>query len=78
MACNWSKVDYFAELMCNDRRSHKALEMLVDDLHANKERTITTFLCHAGSEDFLWVLVRLLGNDTHRYTLLSYSVVPQW
>ncbi|KAK3755553.1 hypothetical protein RRG08_012775 [Elysia crispata] len=53
--------------MCADRRSHSALEMLVDDLHAEKERTISTFLCHSGSEDFLWGLVRLLGNDTPRF-----------
>ncbi|RUS79908.1 hypothetical protein EGW08_012346 [Elysia chlorotica] len=66
MACNWIREDYFAQLMCADRRSHSALEMLVDDLHAEKERTISTFLCHSGSEDFLWGLVRLLGNDTPR------------
>ncbi|GFO49571.1 usherin, partial [Plakobranchus ocellatus] len=64
MACNWIREDYFAHLMCTDRRSHTALEMLVDDLHAEKDRTISTFLCHSGSEDFLWGLVRLLGNDT--------------
>ena len=67
MACNWVREDYFALLMSGDRRSHTALEMLVDDLHAEKERTISTFLCHSGSEDFLWGLIRLLGNDTPRY-----------
>ncbi|XP_053381266.1 uncharacterized protein LOC123564877 isoform X2 [Mercenaria mercenaria] len=66
MPCSWQKEDYFSMLMCNDKRSFTALEMLVDDLHADKERTVNTFLCHSGSEDFLWGLVRLLGNDTPR------------
>ncbi|XP_060595884.1 uncharacterized protein LOC132749955 isoform X2 [Ruditapes philippinarum] len=66
MPCSWQKEDYFSTLMCNDKRSFTALEMLVDDLHADKERTVSTFLCHSGSEDFLWGLVRLLGNDTPR------------
>lgn len=66
MACNWMTEDYFSQLICSDRRSHTALEMLVDDLHCEKERTITTFLCHSGSEDFLWGLVKLLGNDMPR------------
>lgn len=66
MACNWANGDYFSELMCTDKRAHVALELLVDDLHANKDRTITKFLCHSGSEDFLWGLVRLLANDNPR------------
>lgn len=66
MPCSWQKEDYFSLLMFNDKRSFTALEMLVDDLHADKERTVNTFLCHSGSEDFLWGLVHLLGNDTPR------------
>ena len=58
--------DYFAMLLQRDRRSHEGLELLVDDLHAEKERTIGKFLSHSGSEDFLWGLVRLLGNDNTR------------
>ncbi|XP_052789391.1 uncharacterized protein LOC128223937 isoform X3 [Mya arenaria] len=66
MPCSWQKEDYFALLMSTDKKSFSALEMLVDDLHADKEKTVTKFLCHSGSEDFLWGLVHLLGNDTAR------------
>ena len=66
MAVNWVREDYFSLLMSGDKRAHTSLEMLVDDLHAEKDRTISTFLCHSGSEDFLWGLIRLLGNDTPR------------
>ncbi|XP_041370991.1 uncharacterized protein LOC121384598 [Gigantopelta aegis] len=66
MSCNWHNGDYFSELIRGDKRSHAALEMLVDDLHGDKERTITQFLCHSGSEDFLWGLIKLLGSDIPR------------
>ncbi|CAL1540802.1 unnamed protein product, partial [Lymnaea stagnalis] len=66
MACNWANLDYFAQLLGEDQRAHTALEMLVDDLHTDKEHTISTFLSHSGSEDFLWGLVRLLGNISPR------------
>ncbi|XP_052214678.1 uncharacterized protein LOC127833449 isoform X2 [Dreissena polymorpha] len=66
MPCSWQKEDYFSLLMSTDKKSFSALEMLVDDLHADKEKTVNKFLCHSGSEDFLWGLVRLLGNDTAR------------
>ena len=66
MALNWVANDYFSMLMHSDSRSHAALEMLVDDLHSDKTRTINRFLCHSGSEDFLWGLVKLLGNNNVR------------
>ncbi|OWF39496.1 Usherin [Mizuhopecten yessoensis] len=66
MTCNWCKEDYFSLLISTDKKSHGALEMLVDDLHADKEATIGTFLSHSGAEDFLWGLVRLLGCDNPR------------
>ena len=69
MSCSWMKEDYFALLMLTDKRAHGALEMLVDDLHTEKEKSVNAFLCHSGSEDFLWGLVRLLGNDNSRYSL---------
>jgi len=75
MPCSWQKEDYFSLLMASDKRSYTALEMLVDDLHADKEKTVNKFLCHSGSEDFLWGLVRLLGNDTARYKVLHISLI---
>ncbi|KAK2186772.1 hypothetical protein NP493_189g01018 [Ridgeia piscesae] len=66
MTLNWTSKEYFASLICRDDRANAALEMLVDDLHAAKDRTIRAFLCHSGSEDFLWGLVRLLGSDNAR------------
>ena len=36
------------------------------DLHTDKERSINRFLTHSGSEDFLWGLIRLLGNKNAR------------
>ena len=66
MALNWKKNDYFSLLMHGDKRSHAALEMFVDDLHADKGNSISKFLGHSGSEDFLWGLVRLLGNSNSR------------
>ena len=67
MPCTWQKEDYFSLLMCSDKRAYGALEMLVDDLHTDKERSVGCFLSHSGSEDFLWGLVRLLGSDTARF-----------
>ena len=58
--------DYFSLLLHRDKRSSVALEKLVDDIHCDKERTINSFLCHSGSEDFLWGLVDLLGNKNAR------------
>ncbi|XP_064649082.1 uncharacterized protein LOC135501149 isoform X2 [Lineus longissimus] len=63
---NWLGNDYFVSLMLANEHSHSALEMLVDDLHTDKERTISQFLCHSGSEDFLWGLIRLLGDSSSR------------
>ncbi|XP_071156061.1 uncharacterized protein [Mytilus edulis] len=65
-SCNWSKEDYFPALIHADKRSHQALEFFVDDLHAEKEATITTFLSHSGAEDFLWGLAKLLGSESPR------------
>ena len=67
MVLNWHKNDYFTHLKHKDKRAHPALEMFVDDLHAEKDRTINRFLNHSGSEDFLWGLVTLLGSDIPRY-----------
>ncbi|ESP04761.1 hypothetical protein LOTGIDRAFT_155985 [Lottia gigantea] len=66
MALNWKKSDYFPDLLRKNKESHLALEKLVDDLHTEKEKTISSFLCHSGSEDFLWGLVYLLGEDITR------------
>ena len=66
MGLNWGVSDYFAKLLAKDKRADSALEMLVDDLHADKEKTINRFLCHSGSEDFLWGLIRLLGHTNSR------------
>ena len=66
MGLNWQRNDYFSMLMSKDKRSHAALEMLVDDLHTDKERSINRFLTHSGSEDFLWGLIKLLGNANSR------------
>lgn len=52
--------------MSTDKKAHVALEMLVDDLHGDKERTVHKFLGHSGAEDFLYGLVRLLGSDNPR------------
>ncbi|XP_063423739.1 uncharacterized protein LOC134707680 isoform X3 [Mytilus trossulus] len=65
-SCNWSKEDYFPALIHADKRSHQSLEFFVDDLHAEKEATITTFLSHSGAEDFLWGLAKLLGSESPR------------
>ncbi|XP_013414225.1 uncharacterized protein LOC106176403 isoform X2 [Lingula anatina] len=66
MTVNWANNEYFHQLLCGDKRSHIALEMLVDDLHVEKDKTITKFLCHSGSEDFLWGLVKLLASENSR------------
>ena len=38
----------------------------MDDLHADKEATISKFLNHCGSEDFLWGIVNLMANESLR------------
>ena len=66
MSLHWSYNDYFSALLHKDKRAPGALEKLVDDIHTDKDRTINRFLCHAGSEDFLWGLVRLLASTSPR------------
>lgn len=63
--------------MSTDKKAHVALEMLVDDLHGDKERTVHKFLGHSGAEDFLYGLVRLLGSDNPRYVTISRNVREQ-
>ena len=58
--------EYLSSLLHSDKRGSLALEKLVDGIHCDKERTINNFLCHSGSEDFLWGLVHLLGNKNSR------------
>lgn len=63
--------------MSTDKKAHVALEMLVDDLHGDKERTVHKFLGHSGAEDFLYGLVRLLGSDNPRYVTICRNVREQ-
>ena len=63
---NWVLNDYFSLLILGDNRSNEGLEMLVEDLHADKNSTINIFLAHSGCEDFLWGLVKLLGSENAR------------
>jgi hypothetical protein len=41
-------------------------DILVDDLHANKDLTVEKFLGHFGSEDFLWAIVKLMSSENLR------------
>ncbi|XP_064616049.1 LOW QUALITY PROTEIN: uncharacterized protein LOC135480207 [Liolophura sinensis] len=66
MSCQWGGSDYLSALMSGDKRSHTALERLVDDLHSDKDQAVNTFLSHSGSEDFLWGLVKLVANGNSR------------
>lgn len=63
MTLNWRREEYFESLLAqpDDVESHRALELLVDDIHKDKAKTINAFLTHYGSEDFLWGIVRLLA-----------------
>lgn len=63
--------------MSTDKKAHVALEMLVDDLHGDKERTVHKFLGHSGAEDFLYGLVRLFGSDNPRYVTICRNVWEQ-
>ena len=63
---HWKKADYFTLLLKGEKNGCSALEYLVDDLHQSKELTVHAFISHAGSEDFLWSLVRFLGNRNPR------------
>ena len=72
---NWVDNDYFSILIYGDKRSNSGLEMLVEDLHTNKDITINTFLAHSGCEDFLWGLVRLLGSDNPRLELYYLNYI---
>ncbi|XP_033096013.1 uncharacterized protein LOC117100434 isoform X3 [Anneissia japonica] len=66
MALNWRKKEYFQLLISGGEDAHAALELLVDDLHKDKPRTVTSFLDHCGSEDFLWGLVYMLRHKNTR------------
>ncbi|CAC5417187.1 unnamed protein product [Mytilus coruscus] len=77
-SCNWSKEDYFPALIHADKRSHQALEFFVDDLHSEKEATITTFLSHSGAEDFLWGLAKLLGSESPRVAGNAAYIIELW
>jgi len=63
---HWEEKDYFGLLLRSGDQAFSTLELLVDDLHADKDSTVTVFLDHAGSEDFLWALVKFLGNSNPR------------
>lgn len=64
---NWIKEDYFPLFAkAKDDNAGYPLELLVDDLHTNKERTVNHFLCHPGSEDFLFGLCNLLKSKSTR------------
>nr|XP_006819045.1 PREDICTED: uncharacterized protein LOC102807909 [Saccoglossus kowalevskii] len=66
MSLHWREHEYFPLLMQDSEESHVALEYFVDDLHKEKTRTITSFMCHSGSEDFLWGLIHLLSSKNPR------------
>ncbi len=63
------------DLINRDKRSQQALEMLVDDIHVNKDVVVQRFLAHSGSEDFLWGILRLLTHSNSRFVYLSQSVI---
>lgn len=63
---HWNDSDYFALLLKTNSAAYSALEYLVDDLHVDKDATVKRFLKHAGSEDFLWGLVKFIGNEDPR------------
>ena len=69
MAAHWRDVDYFTYLLKDVDSACSALEYMVDDLHLDKDHTVGIFLDHAGSEDFLWSLVKFLGNSNPRYVI---------
>ena len=68
MTLNWRREEYFESLLAQpeEPEAHSALELLVDDIHKDKGKTINAFLAHYGSEDFMWGIVRLLGLDNAR------------
>ncbi|XP_071947766.1 uncharacterized protein [Antedon mediterranea] len=66
MALNWRRKEYFKLLIGDADEAHGALELLVDDLHKDKPRTVATFLEHCGSEDFLWGLISMLRHNSPR------------
>ncbi|XP_072015377.1 uncharacterized protein [Amphiura filiformis] len=66
MSLNWRKIDYFPRLMKKGPHANSALEMMVDDLHKDKNHTIGAFLSHFGAEDFMWALVRMLSSENCR------------
>ena len=70
MSLHLAKRDYLADLIHRDKRAQLALEMLVDDIHVNKDVTVYKFLSHSGSEDFLWGILRLLSNGNSRLFVL--------
>ena len=57
----WMTDAYFSDILSTDSRSYTALELFVEDLHANKHQTIQLFMRHHCSEEFLCSLFRLLG-----------------
>ncbi|XP_077986413.1 uncharacterized protein LOC144440857 [Glandiceps talaboti] len=67
MALHWKEREYFPLLMQNNSgEAHAALEYFVDDLHKDKSKTVMSFICHSGSEDFLWGLIKLLASKNTR------------
>ena len=68
MNLNWRRTDYFTFLVNvhDNRKSQAAIELLIDDLHSDKNATLTHLLGHCGSEDILWGIVRLLASSNQR------------
>jgi len=76
MTVNWRKANYFVSFIKAPdlRKSHAALELLIDDLHSDKNATILHLLSYCGSEDVLWGIVRLLASDNQRFEGLFIMV----
>jgi len=72
---HWHDEDYFGSLVCGEEEAFSALEFLIDDLHVSKELTVHRFLGDAGSEDFIWSLVKFLGSRDSRSDSVKLFVI---
>lgn len=60
------RADFELLLSANKDKCFAALDSLVEELNANKKRTVSKFLSHEGSEDFLWALVGMVASSVQR------------
>ena len=67
------KTAYFPNFLKSGAKLLDALCSLVSDIQVDKEATVSKFLDHPGSEDFIWSILKLLGFKNEKYVFTGFT-----